>query len=142
MEDFTRNMLVSFVCGLVFGLSWWLMIDILAIYPQVSAYKHGLVYLPIFLGTLSLFMNGFIPNWALSENLALTRTIFWYRCLFFVSMIMGFSGVLAAILFSALKDEKDLPVYALIGIPLLNCFILASNLTFKFGTVEESDEIL
>lgn len=138
MEDVHRNILISCICGTVFGVAWWIMIDILAYYPRVNSYKYGIVYLPITLSTISIFINGLIPSSSLVDNFVVSRTIFLHRLVFFLSMTLAFGGVLSAILISVLRDD-DLPVYAVVGIPFINFLILAVNLTFKFALVEDAD---
>ena len=141
MEAFTRNMIVSSVCGAAFGLAWWIMIDILAYYPETSSYKQGVLYLPILLSTISLLINGCIPNSSLVENYTVTRLIFCHRLIFFLSLTFGFGGLLSAIIICSLKDPNPLPIYAAVGVPTLNGLILASNLVFKFALVDENDDI-
>lgn len=141
MQILPRNLVIASMCGAIFGFSWWLMIDIVAFYPIVSSFKHGIYFFPIALSTLSLIINAFVPNSSLIEVSAMTKLIFVHRLIFFVSMAMGFGGVLTAIIISVLKDAYSLPLYALVGIPVLNGLILAVNITFKFALADENEDI-
>lgn len=138
MESEKRNLTVSLVSGLLFGASWWLMIHIGEVYPYVQYYKYSLFFAPGMLGSVSLIINKLIPDSTLAENTYLNARIVFSRIVFFVSMALGFGGIVFAIA-AVLLAEVELPMYAAIGIPMHNGLILAANMIFKFGARNEGE---
>lgn len=139
MDVEKKNFIASVVSGILFGMSWWLMIHISAIIPEVRYYKSSLLFAPGMLSSISLIVNKIIPNSTLSENTYITPRVVICRILFFISMSLGFGGIVFAIIVCLLK-ENWLPLYAMIGIPLHNALILVANLLFKFLASDETEE--
>ena len=139
MDSETKNLIASLVSGTLFGASWWLMIHIGEVYPDVKYYKHSLLFVPGMLSSVSLIINKLIPNSTLSENTSLSPGIILCRIAFFVSMALGFGGIVFAIV-ATLVSDQTLPMYAIIGIPIHNGVILAANMIFKFVAVDEGLE--
>ncbi|GAB6024248.1 Transmembrane protein 50A [Chamberlinius hualienensis] len=135
-----RNTIASIVAGSLFGIGWWIIIDVAAVYPSEEEFNHAYHVCGV-IGTLALFMINAVSNGQIRGEAYTTGCLGQRgaRIWLFIGFLLGFGALITScwILFGGYVIPARAPQWPGVAVFLQNAFIFFSALVFKFGRVEE-----
>lgn len=135
------NCIVVIVGGTLFFSGWWIMIDLMAVYPDVL-HKKKVYCVPGVFATLAMLIVNIVPlniirnNYMTDDKCRVLLATF----ILFLGLLMAFGSLIGAsyiLIHDYLLEENDIlwPGFALF---LQNFFVFIANFIIKFGTKSEA----